>query len=159
MEVALRSSIKVIFFGVLLFHLLLSPVISVSSSSELEQRQELFVIDETFDLTSVQSLSYQFPLWLDWVGTYARVRIQGGIITGRTPSSLEIKVQLDGMEAQQTFKQKHSLQQHYTFHAESEYVLEVQPPVHPELEGVTTLHELMVELTFTFSLAPQGTGI
>ncbi|MFX0061666.1 MAG: hypothetical protein ACFFC7_05715 [Candidatus Hermodarchaeota archaeon] len=159
MEGTLRNCIKGILFGVLLLHLLFSPITPVYSVSDLEQRQAIFEINETFDLTSVQTLSYHFPLWLDWVGTHARVRIQGGIIAGRTPSSLAIKVQVDGIAFQQTFNQKHSLQQHYSFHAESEYVLGIQPPLHPELEGVKTLHEFTVEMNFTFSLAPQGTGM
>ncbi|MFX1251574.1 MAG: hypothetical protein ACFFCZ_08190 [Promethearchaeota archaeon] len=154
-----RTYYKIALFSLLIFYPLFNAVIIGSGVPELEQRQEKFIINETFDLSLIQTLSYQFPLWLDWVGTHARVRIQGGIITGRTPSSLEIRIQLDGVEVQQTFAQKHSLQQQYTFHEESEYVLEIQPPMHPELEGVNTLHEFTVELNFTFSIDPQGTGM
>ncbi|MFX0063009.1 MAG: hypothetical protein ACFFC7_12585 [Candidatus Hermodarchaeota archaeon] len=154
-----RTYYKIVLFSLLILYPLFNPITIGSGVPKLEQRQEKFIINETFDLSSIQTLSYQFPLWLDWVGTHARVRIQGGIITGRSPSSLEIKIQLDGVEIQQIFTQKHSLQQHYTFHAESEYVIGIQPPIHPGLEGVKTLHKFMVELNFTFSLAPQGTGI
>ncbi|MFX0064802.1 MAG: hypothetical protein ACFFC7_21720 [Candidatus Hermodarchaeota archaeon] len=151
--------IKSVVFTLGLLYLIFIPNIISSSFVEREARQEVFVVNETFDLSSIKSLSYQFPLWLDWVGTHARVRIHGGVSTGRYPSSLMAKIILDGVEFQQIFNQKHSLQQHYSFHAESEYVLEIQPPVHPELEGVKTLHEFTVELNFTFSLTPQGTGM
>lgn len=159
MCIPLKKYIKSVLLGLLIFYLLFSPLISGSGVSEIEQRQKIFVVNETFDLSSIQTLSYQFPLWLDWVGTHARARIQGGVITGRTPTSLEIKVVLDDVKSQQTFEQMHGLQQHYTFHSTSEYTLWIQPLKHSALKGIQTLHNFTVELIFNFNLSPQGTGI
>ncbi|MFX0065973.1 MAG: hypothetical protein ACFFC7_27725 [Candidatus Hermodarchaeota archaeon] len=150
---------KFVSLSLVFLYLLFNPNINGITVSGLEHRQEIFEVNELFDVSVTQQLFYQFSLWLDWVGTHTLVRVLGGIIDGRTPTSLAIKTQLDGLESYQTFAQKHSFQQYYTFHAESEYVLEVQPPIHPKLEGVTTLHEFTVEMNFTFSVAPQGTGI
>ncbi|MFX1250324.1 MAG: hypothetical protein ACFFCZ_01755 [Promethearchaeota archaeon] len=140
--------------------ILFNPNINGITVYGLEQRQKIFEVNELFDINITQQLFYQFPLWIEWVGTHARVRVLGGIINGRTPTNLAVKIQLDGLEFYQTFAQKHSLQQQYTFHEESEYVLEIQPPMNPQLEGVNTLHEFTVELNFSFSVSsPQGTGI
>ncbi|MFX1254353.1 MAG: hypothetical protein ACFFCZ_22265 [Promethearchaeota archaeon] len=159
MRFKFRKIYKFVLVGFVLLYLSFSPLISGSGSSEIEQRRKTFEVNETFDLDSTQSLVYQFPLWLDWVGTHAQVIVQGGVITGRTPTSLGIKVVLDGVSSQQTFEQKHGLQQHYTFHSTSEYVLWVQPPNHSTLKGIQTLHNFTVEITFNFNLTPQGTGI
>ncbi|MFX0092595.1 MAG: hypothetical protein ACFFBD_12600, partial [Candidatus Hodarchaeota archaeon] len=116
-------------------------------------------VNEKFDLSSTQSLSYQFPLWLDWVGSHTRIRIQGGVVTGRIPTSLDIKIILDKILSQQTFSAMNGLQKQYTFHSTSEYILEVPSPARPALEGIRTLHNLTVELNFLFSATPEGLGL
>ncbi|MFX0091463.1 MAG: hypothetical protein ACFFBD_06845, partial [Candidatus Hodarchaeota archaeon] len=71
----------------------------------------------------------------------------------------EIKVVLDGITSQQTFAKMYGLQKHYTFHSTSEYTLWIPPPARPALEGIQTLHNLTVELGYTFSSTPDGNGI
>ncbi len=159
MKIKLKPYYNSLLLGLLVLYLLNSPLIIGSSFSELEQRQTTFVVNEIFDLSSTHTLTYQIPLWLDWVGTHARIRVQGGIIDGRVPTSLGIKVLLDGVEFNQIFNQKDNLRQHYTFHSTSEYVLWVQPPAHPAIQGIKTLHNFTIELNFMFSLAPEGTGV
>ncbi|MFX1253514.1 MAG: hypothetical protein ACFFCZ_18030 [Promethearchaeota archaeon] len=159
MKIKLQNYNKFLLLGFLILYLLNSPLIIGSSFSELELRQTPFVVNETFDLSSTQMLRYEFPLWLDWADTHARVRVQGGIIDGRIPTSLRIKVLLDGIESNHIFAQKDNLRQHYTFHSTSEYVLWVQPPAHPAIQGVKSLHNFSIELNFMFSVTPEGTGI
>ncbi|MFX1250723.1 MAG: hypothetical protein ACFFCZ_03830 [Promethearchaeota archaeon] len=155
----LKNFHQYVLLSFVLLYLVLNPIFLGFGLPDVEQRQVHFAVNETFDLDSTQSLSYQFPLWLDWVGSHARVRIQGGIITGRIPSSLVIKTVLDGSHTQQTFEQKNGLQRYYTFHSDSEFVLWIQPPIHPQLSGIKTLHNFTVELNFIFSVSPEGTGI
>ncbi|MFX0095700.1 MAG: hypothetical protein ACFFBD_28440 [Candidatus Hodarchaeota archaeon] len=144
---------------IILFHLLGTPGIRGWSFSELEQSQVVFTVNDTFDLGSIQIRSYQFSLKLDWVGSHARVRIQGGVVTGRTPNSLDINVVLDDTKTQRTFSTMTGLQKHYTFHSTSEYVVEVPPPMRPVLEGVQSLHNLTVDLKFDYLSNPEGTGL
>ncbi len=155
----LKKSFLYILFSLLVLFLLFNPIVSGYSIPEIEQRQVDFPINEIFDLSSTQTLSYQFSLWLDWIGLYARIRIQGGILAGRTPTTLETITVLDGVRSQHLFEHKHSLQNSYTFHSESEYVFWIQPPIHPKVGGLKSLHDLTIELHFTFSTPPQGTGI
>ncbi|MFX0065317.1 MAG: hypothetical protein ACFFC7_24365 [Candidatus Hermodarchaeota archaeon] len=159
MKIKLNLYYKTLLFGLIVLYLLNSPLVIGSSFSELEQRQIPFVVNEIFDLSSTHMLTYQFPLWLDWVGTHARIRVQGGIIDGRVPTSLGINVLLDGVESNQIFVQKDNLRNYYTFHSTSEYLLWVQPPAHPAIQGIKTLHNFTIELSFIFSSTPKGTGI
>ncbi|MFX0092826.1 MAG: hypothetical protein ACFFBD_13800 [Candidatus Hodarchaeota archaeon] len=159
MSSPLRNCSTFVLIVFILLYLRFNPNVLELCSSELEQTRVVFKVNEIFDLGIVQTLTYQFPLWLDWVGSHARIRIQGGIITGSIPSSLEIKAILGGIKSQQTFTKMNGFQKHYTFHSTSEYVLEVPPPVHPALEGIQTRHNLTVELDFTFSVSPEGTGL
>ncbi|MFX1532772.1 MAG: hypothetical protein ACFFDI_00910 [Promethearchaeota archaeon] len=159
MFITLKNSYQYVLLSFVLLYLVLNPMLIRSGLPDVEQRQVSFPVNETFDLDSTQILSYQFPLWLDWVGTHARVRIQGGVITGRIPTSLVIKTVLDGSQSQQTFEQKNGLQRYYTFHSDSEFALWIQPPIHPQLSGIKTLHNFTVELNFIFSVSPEGTGI
>ncbi|MFX0063937.1 MAG: hypothetical protein ACFFC7_17340, partial [Candidatus Hermodarchaeota archaeon] len=115
MRIRLRNFNKFVLFGFVLLSLSFSPLTSGSGFSKIEQRQKMFVINEIFDLSSTQMLSYQFPLWLDWIGSNARICIQGGILTGRTPTSLEVITVLDGVRTQHLFEHKHNLQNSYTF--------------------------------------------
>ncbi|MFX0091928.1 MAG: hypothetical protein ACFFBD_09215 [Candidatus Hodarchaeota archaeon] len=118
-----------------------------------------FIFNQSFALNSTQSLSYQLPLWLDSVGSHARVRIQGGIVTGSTPSSLEVRIVLDGVKSQQVFSRMEDFQKHYTFHSTSEYVVEIPSPARPALDGIQTLHNLTVEINFEYTSTPDGTGL
>ncbi|MFX0092736.1 MAG: hypothetical protein ACFFBD_13325 [Candidatus Hodarchaeota archaeon] len=159
MRVHLGKYLKVVLLTLGLVHLLISPIISESSLPESEQTQITFTVNETFDLGSIQSLSYQFPLKLNWVGSHARVRVQGGIVTGSIPSSLDIKVVIDDLETQKNYPKTNGLQTQYTFHSTNEYVLAVPPPIHPNLEGVQTLHNFTVEISFNFLSSAEGTGL
>ncbi|MFX0092211.1 MAG: hypothetical protein ACFFBD_10655 [Candidatus Hodarchaeota archaeon] len=158
MRIKNRFSHITVLFNIFLLCFLFGPKIC-GSSSENEQTQVVFVVNDPIDLGSSQTREYQFPLWLYWVGSHARVRIQGGVINGHIPNSLIIKVIIDGIESQQTFTRMNGLQKHYTFHSTSEYVLTVPPPVRPTLDGIKTLHNFTVELTFIFDSIPEGTGI
>ncbi|MFX0064907.1 MAG: hypothetical protein ACFFC7_22250 [Candidatus Hermodarchaeota archaeon] len=155
----LKNSSWYMLFSLLVLTLLFNSIVSGYSIPDIEQTQVNFPVNEIFDLSSTQMLSYQFPLWLDWIGSNARIRIQGGVLTGRTPTSLEAITVLDGVRTQHLFEHKHNLQNSYTFHAESEYAFWIHPPSHPKVEGLKSLHNLTIDLHFTFSMTPQGTGV
>ncbi|MFX0090461.1 MAG: hypothetical protein ACFFBD_01765 [Candidatus Hodarchaeota archaeon] len=159
MRAQFQNYCSIVLAIVVLFHLLGTPGIPGWSFSELEQNQVVFTVNETFDLSTSQTRSYQFSLKLDQVGSHARVLIQGGVVTGRTPNSLDINVVLDGTKTQRTFSTMTGLQKHYTFHSTSEYVVEVPPPIRPVLEGVQSLHNLTIDLTFNYLSNPEGTGL
>ncbi|MFX1254515.1 MAG: hypothetical protein ACFFCZ_23075 [Promethearchaeota archaeon] len=129
------------------------------SLDQAEKKEVAFDVNETFDTSLKQMIHYSFSLWLDWVGYYARVRIHGGIVDGKTPSSLSVKVLIDDVESQQVFSKMRGLSLHYSFHTESEYTLWVPPPIHPDIDGVKTVHNFTVNLNFNFASTPKGSGI
>ncbi|MFX1255062.1 MAG: hypothetical protein ACFFCZ_25915 [Promethearchaeota archaeon] len=155
----LKNTYWCILFSLLALLLFFNPMVSGYSIPDIEQTQVVFPVNEEFDLSSTQTLSYQFPLWLDWIGSDARIRIQGGILVGRTPTSLEVITVLDDVSSQHLFEHKHGLQNSYSFHSESEYVFWIHPPNHPQVEGLKSLHNLTMELKFSFSITPEGTGV
>ncbi|MFX0090562.1 MAG: hypothetical protein ACFFBD_02270, partial [Candidatus Hodarchaeota archaeon] len=159
MLLRLRKFSYLILLSGVLICLLTASVNPGSTLPALNHVQISFAVNETFPLNSTQTRSYQFPFKLNQVGSHARVRIQGGVLTGQIPSELTVNVLLDGIASQQTFKQLNGLQKHYTFHASSEYVVVIPPPVRPALEGIQTVHTLTVELAFTFSSTPDGFGV
>ncbi|MFX0090418.1 MAG: hypothetical protein ACFFBD_01550 [Candidatus Hodarchaeota archaeon] len=159
MLLKLRRSYSFFILGWVLLCLFTTPIKSGYSLPSLDRLQIAFTINETFQLNSTQVLSYDLPFNLDQVGSHACVRVQGGIITGQTPSRLEIRTNLDGIESHQTFSKLDGLKNHYTFHSSSEYVIQIPAPIRPPLEGIQTLHMLTVKLSFIFNSAPDGTGV
>ncbi|MFX0090201.1 MAG: hypothetical protein ACFFBD_00455 [Candidatus Hodarchaeota archaeon] len=151
-------SYSILLCGVL-FCLLTAPTSPGSTLSAFTPVQISFAVNEIFLLNSTQSLSYQFPFKLNQVGFHACVRIQGGVLTGQTPTELSINITLDGLASYQSFSRSNGLQKHYTFHSSSEYVVLIPPPIRPSLDGIQTVHTLTVELAFTFSSTPDGLGV
>lgn len=159
MKLTCPKHILILFLGGLGLSLFLAPTPSGLSQSNLDLIQVPFIVNETFSLDMTQSLTYQFSLVIDQVGSYARIRVQGGIIDGTTPMSLNIRVILDGIETNQTFRKSNGLQKQYTFHSSSEYIIQLAPPVRPMLNNLSTVHSLSLEMKFAFNQEPEGQGI
>lgn len=142
----------------LVIYLLLTTVNSSYALDTTDQRTINFEVNDIFDLEITQTRLYEFPLKLDWVGRYALVRVQGGVLTDRRPTHIDITVTLDNVKVNQTFYRMNGLQKFYSFHSENEYVLWIQPPVRPPVEGLEIVHNLTVEVNYEFVTTPEGTG-
>ncbi|MFX1250622.1 MAG: hypothetical protein ACFFCZ_03325 [Promethearchaeota archaeon] len=128
----------------------------------LEGKQQIvFPVNDTFDLEDeVETLKYQFLFEMHDCGYFARVRIHGGILVGSTPQSLEVNVYLDEDETDTLFRRLQDHKLAYSFHSESEYIVLLNdPPIHPQIPGLKTRHNLTVTLSFSFSSSSKGTGI
>ncbi|MFX0095085.1 MAG: hypothetical protein ACFFBD_25345 [Candidatus Hodarchaeota archaeon] len=159
MRLKIRRISWIFLTGWLMVSLFITPTSPGLSSSDLELVQIPFVVNETFALNSTQIRSYPFIFRLNRLGTHARVRVQGGIVTGQTPTSLDILITLDGFQTNQTFRKNNGLQKYYTFHSSSEYVIQIPLPIRPVLDEIETVHNLTVELTFMFTGTPDGLGV
>ncbi len=144
---------------IIILYPLFGSVTILNSLDQVEKTEVVFDVNETFDTSLKQMIHYSFSLWLDWVGSYARVRIHGGISEGETPSSLAVRVLIDDVESQQVFSKMKGLSLQYSFHAGSEYALWVPPPTHPDIDGVKTFHNFTIILNLNFASTPKGNGI